>query len=582
MIAMYRVQLPGRAQLWDNKVLSLHAKLMTCSNGKSICCSSLLLMVLALCAFTAIARIANASTSGVDGAAATAPHIIPGVNVDDPRLFQDAKLLEMPLPSWFEHGLPVADAWRALQTLTDAASQGLNPQDYHAADLLRAFQQVAQRRADPAALLELDGALTDSLSRYLRDLHQGRLSPDLLQHHFKAPALSTYDPRSVIANARNASDLAQAMQDAVPKVPMYEPLRAVMNAYRAMGLPSAWQTALPPLPAPSLKPGDAYAGIATLAARLTALGDLPASAALPQRYEGELVDAIRRFQDRHGLDGDGVIGPSTLAQLNVTPAERVKQMALTLERLRWTPLLYGPRMIVVNIPEFVLRAYETQDAGVKLDLEMRVIVGRALDTRTPIFLENMRFIEFSPYWNVPRSIARSETLPRLRRDPAYFTQQGFEFITRDGTVQRALSSAAIEAVQRGEWRIRQRPGPRNALGDIKFIFPNDQNIYLHHTPAPELFSRVRRDFSHGCIRIEFPVELARFVLHDQPEWTGTRIDEAMKAGKSHTIKLEHFIPVLIAYSTAVVKNGGKVYFLPDIYQQDARLEQALQGVGRAH
>jgi murein L,D-transpeptidase YcbB/YkuD len=257
-------------------------------------------------------------------------------------------------------------------------------------------------------------------------------------------------------------------------------------------------------------------------------------------------------------------------------------MALTLERLRWTPLLYGPRMIVVNVPEFVLRAYETQGSHVKLDLEMRVIVGRALDTRTPIFLEDMRFIEFSPYWNVPRSIARSETLPKLRRDPAYFTQQGFEFVAQDGKIVHSLSSAAIDAVQRGEWRVRQRPGPRNALGDIKFIFPNDQNIYLHHTPAPQLFSRVRRDFSHGCIRIESPVQLARFVLHDNPEWTETRIDEAMKAGKSRTIKLEHPIPVLIAYSTAVVKNGGKVYFYPDIYKQDARLELALHDVGRAH
>jgi murein L,D-transpeptidase YcbB/YkuD len=257
-------------------------------------------------------------------------------------------------------------------------------------------------------------------------------------------------------------------------------------------------------------------------------------------------------------------------------------MALTLERLRWTPLLYGPRMIVVNIPEFLLRAYETEGNRVKLELEMRVIVGRALDTRTPIFLEDMRFIEFSPYWNVPRSIARSETLPALRRNPGYFTQQGFEFVSQRGEIVNALSNEAIEAVQRGEWRIRQRPGPRNALGDIKFIFPNDQNIYLHHTSAPQLFSRVRRDFSHGCIRIESPVQLALFVLRNSPQWTETRIEAAMKAGKSRTIRLDQPVPVLIAYSTAVVKNGGTVYFYPDVYQQDARLEQALRDVGRAH
>jgi len=509
--------------------------------------------------------------------------MVPGVNVANPDLFEGAQSSDAPMPSWFERGRPGADALLALQTLADAKAQGLNPQDYHVAEISQAFQQAAHNRAEPAMIAgRLDDQLTEALVRYLRDLHQGRLNPDVLQHHFKVPPPATFAPRSIIANARIAGDLAQALNGAMPKVPMYEPLRAIMNAYRAMGLPPAWQRALPALPARGLKPGDAYTGLATLAARLRALGDLPSSAIIPALYEGELVDAVQRFQIRHGLDGDGVIGPMTVAQLEVTPAQRAKQMALTLERLRWTPLLYGQRMIVVNIPEFVLRAYETQGNRVELDLEMRVIVGRALDTRTPIFLEDMRFIEFSPYWNVPRSIARGETLPKLRRDPGYFAQQGFEFVTQDGKIVSSLSSEAIDKVQRGDWRIRQRPGPRNALGDIKFIFPNDQNIYLHHTPAPELFSRVRRDFSHGCIRIESPAQLALFVLHGNPQWPENRIEEAMKGGQSRTIRLEQPIPVLIAYSTAVVKNGGKVYFYPDIYQQDARLERALRNVGLAH
>lgn len=511
-----------------------------------------------------------------------AARIIPGVNATNPDLLQDAPLQEVPVPSWFEHDRPGADAFLALKTLVDAEAQGLNPEDYHVAELSQALLRAAQGQTEPAMMARLDKQLTDALIRYLRDLHQGRLNPDILQHRFKTPPLSMFNPRSIIANARTTDRLAQALNDAVPKVPMYESLRTTMNAYRAMGLPTAWQGALPPLPARSLKPGDAYTGLTTLAARLVTLGDLPSSTIVPALYEGELIEAIQRFQTRHGLDADGVVGPATLAQLEVTPPQRTRQMALTLERLRWTPLLYGPRMIVVNIPEFVLRAYETQGSHVKLDLEMRIIVGRALDTRTPIFLEDMRFIEFSPYWNVPRSIARGETLPKLRRDPAYFTQQGFEFVSQDGTIERSISDAAIDAVQRGEWRIRQRPGPHNALGDIKFIFPNDQNIYLHHTPAPQLFSRTRRDFSHGCIRIESPVQLALFVLRGSPEWTETRIDEAMRAGKSRTIKLDQSIPVLIAYSTAVVKNGGKVYFYPDIYQQDARLEQALRNAGRAH
>ncbi|EHP39507.1 hypothetical protein OR16_31329 [Cupriavidus basilensis OR16] len=234
-----------------------------------------------------------------------------------------------------------------------------------------------------------------------------------------------------------------------------------------------------------------------LTRRLIAMGDLPTGTPAPERYEGALMEGVKAFQARHGLEADGAIGAGTLAQLNVSPASRVRQIELTLERLRWTPLLEGPRMIVVNVPEFVLRAYEVHDSNVQVKVEMKVIVGKALDTRTPLFKEHMRFIEFSPYWNVPPSIARAETLPRLRRDAGYFERQGFEFVGADGKAVTTLSAASLDAVQRGQMRIRQRPGPMNALGDIKFVFPNNDNIYLHHTPAPKLFTRDRRDLSHG-------------------------------------------------------------------------------------
>lgn len=478
--------------------------------------------------------------------------------------------------SWFSGATPHEDAWLALKILGDAESQGLNPQDYRVAELLTAFEAVQRGTAHVGTQKQLDDALTNALLRYLSDLNDGRLSPQELKHRFKAPADQPFDAYGYLASARNAGNLAQALAVAQPDVPMYEAVRQAMNRYRAMGDHPAWQLSFPPMPARSLKPGELWDGVPLLAARLQAVGDLDLTYTAGLQYDVPMVEAVKRFQERHGLEPDGVVGVATLAQINVTPAQRVKQMALTLERLRWTPLLHGPRMIVVNIPEFILRAYELKGRQVELDLEMRVVVGRALDTRTPIFLEDMRFIEFSPYWNVPISIARKETLPRMRRDPDYFYREGFEFVTRDGAVVGVLSGEGIDAVQRGEWRIRQRPGPRNALGDIKFIFPNDQNIYLHHTPSPQLFTRARRDFSHGCIRVEAPVELAQFVLRNQPEWTTERIREAMGGGISRTLRLQEVIPVLITYSTVVVKNGGKVYFFPDIYKQDALLEQALQ------
>jgi murein L,D-transpeptidase YcbB/YkuD len=284
---------------------------------------------------------------------------------------------------------------------------------------------------------------------------------------------------------------------------------------------------------------------------------------------------VKAFQQRHGLAADGSVGKATLAQLQVPPAARVRQIELMLERLRWTPLMQGPRMVVINIPEFVLRAYEVRDGQISVRLEMKVIVGKAFSTRTPLFDEDMRFIEFSPYWNVPPSIARGETVPRLRRDPGYFEREGFEFVGPDGRVDRTLSAARLDAVLAGNARIRQRPGPNNALGDIKFVFPNRNHIYLHHTPATQLFERDRRDFSHGCIRVEQPVALAKFVLQGMPEWTEERIGQAMVQGTSATLRLADPVPVLIAYGTTLVK-AGRTYFFEDIYGLDRLLDAALR------
>lgn len=207
---------------------------------------------------------------------------------------------------------------------------------------------------------------------------------------------------------------------------------------------------------------------------------------------------------------------------------------------------------------------------------MKVIIGKAMNTETPIFDKDMLFIEFSPYWNVPPSIAKGEVVPKLRRDPGYFEKQGFEFVSRDGRVITSLTSYNLNAVQRGEMRIRQRPGAKNALGDIKFVFPNEDNIYLHHTPATKLFSSSRRDFSHGCIRVEDPVGLAKFVLENDTEWNEDRIREAMLKGVSSTLRLREPLRVLIAYSTTIVKNDGRVFFFADLYGHDKRLDEALQ------
>jgi murein L,D-transpeptidase YcbB/YkuD len=482
--------------------------------------------------------------------------------------------------SWFDGARPGTRALQAVELLMDARSHGLEPGDYDADALRQSLQRAAQEPLDPATAAELEVKLTAAMERYLGDVHSGRIDPQKLPHGYSAPGRPAFDPAAYLKTAL-ASGLPAAARDAAPRFPQYERLREALAQYRALVDQPAWKTPLPALPPgargspPKLEPGQSYAGLSLLRGRLIAVGDLDPGSQPPMLYEGPIVDAVRSFQQRHGLTADGIVGRATLAQLQVAPAARVRQIELTLERLRWTPLMRSPRMIVINVPEFVLRAYEVQGERIIVRETMKIIVGKAMDTRTPLFEEQMRYIEFQPYWNVPPSIARKEVVPRLRRDPGYWEREGFEFVNADGQVVAELTSGMLDAVLAGRARIRQRPGPRNALGDIKFVFPNQDNIYLHHTPSVRLFDRDRRDFSHGCIRVEQPVALARFALQGMPEWSEDRIRQAMADGESATLKLAAPLPVLIAYGTVIVKDG-RTHFFDDIYSHDRQLDAALR------
>lgn len=493
--------------------------------------------------------------------------------------FSGSSMAATTQPLWLDGDRPGSQARQAIELLAASASHGLTPQDYNASALEQAVAQAAQGAApQAAAMARLDQALTTAVVRYLRDVHLGRVDPQKIHHNFSAPQREAFDAAAYLQTAVAAQRLPEAAAEAAPHLPLYAKLRNSLARYREQVNHPAWRQPLPPLPGGvrgKLAPGQSYPGLAVLAGRLVALGDMATDVALPARYEGPLVDAVKAFQQRHGLAADGVIGKTTLAQLQVTPAARVRQIELALERLRWTPLMQGPRMVVINIPEFVLRAYEVQGEHIQVQQEMKVVVGKALDTRTPLFDEDMRFIEFSPYWNVPPSIARAEIVPRLRRDPGYLAREEMEFVSAGGRVDRTVSAGLLSAVLAGQSRIRQRPGPKNALGDIKFVFPNSDNIYLHHTPTTQLFNRDRRDFSHGCIRVEHPVELAKFVLKGMPEWTQDRIEKAMSRGESATLKLTEPVPVLIAYGTTLVKEG-RTFFFEDIYGLDRQLDEALR------
>lgn len=481
--------------------------------------------------------------------------------------------------SWFGRGGPTPAAREAVALLSDAAAEGLEARDYGVKELQESLESAggASELSD-YRIARLDAALTAALRRYLVDLRLGRVDPHRLGEKYEkytSASGSDFDPDVLLQSAVAEDRLAEALRSAAPRSAQYDSLRQALASYRRLVGHPAWQQDLPPLPAGKLAPGQAYAGTSRLAERLSLLGDLPPETAVPPRYEGKLVDGMKSFQERHGMAPDGVIGRETFEQLKVTPEVRVEQLELALERLRWMPLPPAGRIVVVNVPEFMLRGYLVGDGRIEPGPAMRVIVGDARRTRTPLFDAQMRAIEFSPYWNVPPSITRGETLPRLRRDPGFFDRQGFELVDSEGRVISGLPEGSLDALERGQVRIRQRPGAANALGDIKFVFPNGDNIYFHHTSSPQLFKRDRRDFSHGCIRVEAPAELAQFILGDELEWPRERIVQAMRKGRSMTIRLKETLPVRIAYDTAAVRNG-RVHFFPDIYGRDRVLRDALR------
>ncbi len=328
----------------------------------------------------------------------------------------------------------------------------------------------------------------------------------------------------------------------------------------------------------TLRPGDLYGDDAILRHILYVLGELGPWALTPTgRYDQDLAAAVMQFQTRHGLEPDGVLGPATQRELRVPMTHRVRQIEYSMERLRWLPPLAARRLLVVNIPAFQLFAFDSTGGSGRPSLEMRVIVGRALDTRTPILFENLRYVEFRPYWNVPRSIVVKEILPTLRRRPGYLRANNMEIVgPRDQVLGDEPDAPLFEGLSSGAYRIRQRPGPANSLGLVKFVFPNAESVYLHGTPFNALFSQARRDLSHGCIRLEDPALLAGWVLRDTPGWSRDRIMAAIGDSVTSRAMLQRPMPVIIFYTTVVAHPDGLIFFYPDIYHHDEEMAEAMR------
>jgi murein L,D-transpeptidase YcbB/YkuD len=452
--------------------------------------------------------------------------------------------------------------------LKNAQVDGLRPEDYPSRQLASLADAVGKTDARSLAVVEL--FFSAAFLEYTSDLSVGRFLPSKVDPNFflRTRSLDELAALQAMATAPSLDDFFGACQ---PDSTYYAVLRVALADYRAMAAKGGWATV--PLGAP-LKPGMSDPRVPALRARLALTdGAAPTPPGPDDSYDPALVSAVERFQARHGLDSDGVVGPVALIAMNVPIEDRIEEIVLAMERWRWMPRDLGDQYLMVNIAGFELRRVKDGQVNER----MSVVVGKPY-SRTPVFSDQVRYLEFNPYWTVPADIAVKEELTRLRTNPSSLSALGFEAVS--GTKAYDLRSINWNNYGPGNFpfQLRQQPGPKNSLGRVKFMFPNVHNVYLHDTPAQSLFSRNERAFSHGCIRLSRPLDLAYQVLiaGGVPGWTLERIQDVVAAEKNTVVNLAKPLPVHITYLTAWVDDDG-INFRKDIYEQDAKLLAALDG-----
>ncbi|RPJ70505.1 MAG: peptidoglycan-binding protein [Desulfobacteraceae bacterium] len=478
--------------------------------------------------------------------------------------------------AWHAADGSFAAAETLLREIERAEEDGLDPQAYHL-QALRVLLETVRREqasgnsADGSLRVDLDFLLTDAFLLLGSHLRAGRVNPQTLHTEWVVQLDPEVDFAKILQYALESGGISAALERLRPAHPEYGALKRVLVDYR--GLAAAGER--PPLPpAARWEPGDTGEIAGRLRERLIASGDLtPAAGGADPGLE--LVEGLRRFQARHGLEMDGRMGAQSLQALNVPIGERVRQIELNLERWRWLPPDLGARHIRVDVPHFDLSVIEEGENVMR----MRVVVGRHY-RRTPVFSSLMDHLVFNPDWTIPPRIAVQDILPKVRKEPGYLRRENIRVFEGWGREAAELDPDAIDwggvPAANFRYKLRKDPGPKNDLGWVKFMFPNNFNVYLHDTPSRRLFERSMRGFSSGCIRIEKPLELAAFVLRDSPAWTTDAVMAAVDSGEMRTVTLPRKIPVHLIYMTAAVGAEGQVEFRPDIYQRDPVLDRALR------
>jgi len=471
-------------------------------------------------------------------------------------------------PAWDIESVRSRQAWQLIDVLRAADTHGLKPNDYEVYAIAR---DLGGDIASAQFAAKLDIRLTTAYLTYARHMLRGRVTPADMPRNWEVD-LRYRNLVTLLDSALANENIAQSLQTLVPPHQDYEHLRTALKRYRDIRNSGDFVQ----IPSGALlRRGDIDSRIRLLKQRLISSGDLvPQTNDKSKLFDEVLEQALRRFQRRHGLEVDGILGPKTLQALNVSLASRIRQIELNLERLRWLPQDLGDRHIRINIAAYELGVVEKRNRI----MSMRVIVGERFH-QTPIFSRDMTYIAFSPYWNIPASIAINEMLPKIKNDPEYFKRENILVYAGWNDKERKVDPQDIDwsqySLKEFPFHLRQQPGPSNALGLVKFMLPNPYAIYLHDTPARQLFTRSARSFSHGCIRLEKPFVLAKYLLRNLPEWGEERRTLVAASGVETNVQLPKPIPVHLMYLTAWADSNGRVHFRDDVYERDIELARIL-------
>lgn len=467
-------------------------------------------------------------------------------------------------PAWIDEDGVKKAAERFLEEVEKSTEHGLSPEDYKLQYLYHLKKSLDQPEVELKSFQKFDKELTTAYLKLANHILRGRIEPSQFDSTWKTDRRERALARHLL-EALEEGSIEESLKSLEPQYEGYRGLKDALARYQKLKEENPkWE----PLPESlTLKPGDSSKYVPQLARMLHILGDAEDIEKDNKVYNEELVEAVATFQKRNGLVTDSILSEKTIKMLNVPLEERIAQIKLNLERFRWLPERPEGRHVVVNIPEYLLYVYEGADST----FSMRVIVGKAYESTTPIFNDSISYLTFSPTWTVPPTIAGEEMLPKLQEDPLYLTRQGFKIYESWKEEAKEVNPEHIEweKIPKEEfpYRVVQNPGPNNSLGRVKFMFPNQMAIYLHDTPADYLFSREERDFSHGCIRVERPVDFAHYLLQDQGI-SKEEIKELMSMEEPKDIPLEEKVPVFIEYRTAWMGYDGRVNFREDIYGHD--------------